>query len=124
MTPHATDAPKAQITFGKFQNVDMRVARVVAAPLAEGTRFTSRVLTLDLGPLGERTSVAQLALVDEAELVGRHVVACVNLGVREIGPYESEVLVLGTPHPDGPADESQAFPLYASPDATPGVPIY
>lgn len=115
---------KAQITFGKFQNVDMRVARVVAAPLAEGTRFASRVLTLDVGPLGERTSVAQLALVDEADLVGRNVVTCVNLGVRELGPYKSEVLVLGTPHPDGPDDESQALPLYASEHARPGDSVY
>jgi tRNA-binding protein len=115
---------KAQITFGKFQNVDMRVARVVAAPRAEGTRFPSRVLTLDVGALGERTSVAQLALVDEAELVGRHVVACVNLGPRELGPYVSECLTLGTPHPDSPADEAQALPLYASDRATPGDQVY
>ena len=115
---------KPQITFGKFQNVDMRVARVVAAPLAEGTRFTSRVLTLDLGPLGSRTSVAQLALVDEDDLVGSLVVACVNLGPREVGPYTSEVLVLGTPHPKGPDHESQAVPLFASPEAAPGDAVY
>jgi len=115
---------KAQITFGKFQNVDVRVARVVAAPLAEGTRFASRVLTLYVGPLGERTSVAQLALVDEADLVGRNVVTCVNLGVRELGPYKSECLTLGTPHPDGPDDESQALPLYASELARPGDSVY
>lgn len=121
---HETSPQKAQITFGKFQNVDMRVARVVAAPLAEGTRFTSRVLRLDLGPLGERTSVAQLALVDEADLVGRNVVACVNLGVRELGPYKSECLTLGTPHPDSPDDESQAVPLFASDLASPGDSIY
>lgn len=115
---------KAQITFGKFQNVDMRVALVEAAPLAEGTRFPSRVLTLDLGPLGRRTSVAQFAMVDEDDLVGRKVVACVNLGVRELGPYTSEILTLGTMHPDGPAHESQAVPLYASDHAHPGDAVY
>jgi tRNA-binding protein len=124
MGQHAIEEQKAQITFGKFQNVDMRVARVVAAPLAEGTRFTSRVLTLDLGPLGQRTSVAQLALVDEADLVGRNVVACVNLGTRELGPYLSEALTLGTPHPGSPDHESQAVPLYASDLAAPGDRIY
>lgn len=124
MAPATTDTPKPQITFGKFANVDMRVARVVAAPRAEGTRFPSRVLTLDLGPLGARTSVAQFALVDEAELVGRNVVACVNLGVRDLGPYTSECLTLGTTHPDTPDDEHQAIPLYAHDRATPGDPIY
>src|SRR5688572_1704929 len=112
-------APKARITLGKFQNVDLRVARVVAAPRAEGTRFPSRALTLDLGPLGEWTSVAQFALVEEADLVGRLVVACVNLGDRELGPYVSQALTLGTMHPDGPADEHQAVPLYAHPLASP-----
>src|SRR5262245_61679386 len=102
----------------------MRVVRVVAAPMAEGTRFPSRVLTLEAGPLGTRTAVAQLALVDEADLVGRNLVACVNLGVRELGPYTSECLTLGTPHPDSPADESQALPLYASDSASPSDPIY
>ena len=124
MAPGATDTPKAQITFGKFSNVDMRVARVVAAPRAEGTRFPSRVLTLDLGPLGRRTSVAQFALVDEAELVGRHVVACINLGVRDLGPYTSECLTLGTTHPDTPADEHQAIPLYAHDEALSGDPVH
>lgn len=124
MAPVASETPKAQITFGKFQNVDMRVARVVAAPRADGTRFPSRLLTLDLGPLGERTSVAQFALVDEAELVGRNVVACVNLGVRDLGPHTSECLTLGTTHPDTPDDEHQAIPLYAHDKALPGDPIY
>ena len=124
MAPGTTSDPKAQITFGKFQNVDMRVARVVAAPMAEGTRFPSRVLTLDLGPLGERTSVAQFALVDETELVGRHLVACVNLGVRELGPYTSECLTLGTPHPDSPDDEAQSIPLYAHALSQPGDQVF
>jgi tRNA-binding protein len=124
MAPGATADQKAQITFGKFQNVDMRVARVVAAPMAEGTRCASRVLTLDLGPLGPRTSVAQFALIDESELVGRNVVACVNLGVRDLGPYTSECLTLGTPHPEGPDHESQAIPLYAHDKARLGDRIY
>ena len=35
--------PKSQITFGKFENIDMRVATVLSARMAEGTRFPSRV---------------------------------------------------------------------------------
>jgi len=115
---------KAQITFGKFQNVDMRVALVRAAPMATGTRAPSRYVTLDLGPLGERHSVAQLALVDERDLVGRHVIACVNLGSRQIGSYVSEALILGVPHPDSPDGQAQALPLYASDLATPGDCVF
>jgi tRNA-binding protein len=117
-------APKPQITFGKFQNVDLRVARVVSAPMAEGTRFPCRVLELDLGPLGKRVSVGQFALLNEDELVGRNVVACVNLGPREMGPYVSQALVLGARHPASPAEQAQAIPLTVHADATPGDTIY
>ena len=115
---------KAQITPGKFDNVDLRAARVTAAPLAEGTRYPCRVLTLDLGPLGERVSVGQYALIEEADLVGSLVVACVNLGVREMGAYRSEALVLGTRHPDSPGEQGQAVPLSMDPATVPGTPIF
>jgi tRNA-binding protein len=116
--------PKAQITFGKFANVDLRIARVTSATLATGTNAPSRVLALDLGPLGTRTSVAQFAIVPEHELVGSLVVACINLGPREIGAYVSEALVLGVRHPQSPPDQAQALPLSAPPGATPGEPIF
>ncbi|HEU4869105.1 MAG TPA: tRNA-binding protein [Actinomycetota bacterium] len=115
---------RPQITFGKFENVDMRVARVIGAPMAEGTRAPSRVFELDLGPLGTRTSVGQYALIGEEELVGRNVVACVNLGSRPMGRYVSEVLVLGAPHPESPGDQSQATPLFVSSDVEPGSRIF
>lgn len=120
----AVPAAKDKITFGKFQNVDMRVARIVSAPLAEGTRARTRLLTLDLGDLGERTSVGQFALVGEEDLVDSNVVACVNLGERPIGGLVSQALVLGTPHPDSPAGEDQAVPLRADAAARPGEAIY
>lgn len=115
---------KAQITFGKFQNIDMRVARVISAPLAEETRNPCRVITLDLGHLGERTSVGQYALLEESSLVGKNVIVCANMGPREMGPYKSDALVLGAPHPASPADQAQATPLFVSDDATPGDAIF
>jgi tRNA-binding protein len=118
------NAPKPLITFGKFQNVDMRVALVRSAPLAVGTNSPSRLLTLDVGPLGVRRSVAQFALLDEADLIGKHVVACVNLAPRQIGDYVSEALTLGVPHPDNPDGQAQALPLLVSDHATPGDTIF
>lgn len=115
---------KPDVPFDIFQQLELRVARVRAAPLAEGTRAPSRVLTLDLGPLGVRTSVAQFALVPEADLVGRLVVVCSNLGTRRIGRYRSEALVLGTPHPGSPDGQAQALPLAAHPDAAPGDVVF
>ncbi|WP_457651366.1 tRNA-binding protein [Rhodocaloribacter sp.] len=112
------------VPFEAFLKLDFRVARVTHAPPAEGLRAPSRVLTLDFGPLGVRTSVAQFALVPEAEMVGRKVVACCNLGVRRIGKYTSEALVLGTPHPDNPPGQGQALPLFAHPEAAPGDRVF
>lgn len=119
------EAPQKQkITFGKFENVDMRVARVLSARPAEGTLVPSRYLELDLGHLGSRTSVGQYALVPQEELVGRNLVCCINLGDRKVGAHISQVLLLGAPHPDSPADQAQATPLYVSEAATPGAQIF
>lgn len=119
MTP-----PKQQITFGKFQNVDMRVAKVTAATKAEGTRAPCRVIDLDLGDLGTRRSIGQFALLDEEDLVGRHLIVCINLGSREMGPYISDALVMGVPHPNSPTDESQAYPLFVPDDIPPGSEVF
>jgi len=79
-----TAPQKQQITAGKFSNVDLRVARVLAAPRAEGTRYPSRVLRIDVGHLGERTSVGQYALIPEDELVGLH--QAVTDDLTSLGP--------------------------------------
>ncbi len=124
MTATKNQPQQPRITFGKFDNVDLRVARVISAPLAEGTTSPCRIITLDVGHLGERTSVGQYALLSEDDLVGKHVVVCVNLSSREVGAYVSEVLVLGAPHPDGPVDQAQATPLFVSEKTNPGDQIF
>ncbi len=115
---------KPDVPYSTFDSLELRVARVLSATPTEGTRSPSVELVLDLGPLGERRSVGQFALVPESELVGRKVVACCNLGVRKIGRYRSEALTMGTDHPESPEGQSQAIPLYAHPDAVVGDRIY
>ena len=120
-----TDSPlKDRVTFGKFQNIDMRVAQIRTAPLAEGTEKPCRLITLDGGHLGTFKSVGQYALCDEADLVGLKVIICANLSPREMGPYTSEVLVLGVPHPDSPEDQSQAMPLTVDQRAALGNQVF
>lgn len=119
-----TDQTKPDVQYDTFASLELRVALVVSASLTEGTRAPSRELVLDLGPLGERRSVGQYALIPEEELVGRKVVTCCNLGTRKMGPYRSEALVLGTDHPDSPAGQAQALPLWAHPDANAGDRVY
>lgn len=85
-----------------FRTLDLRVGRVVRAEPNERARKPSLKLWVDLGPLGVKTSSAQLrALYRPEELVGRLVVAAVNLGERNIAGFRSEVLVLGVPSDAG-----------------------
>ena len=85
-----------------FAAVDVRVGRVTRAEPNAGARKPAIKLWIDFGPLGEKTSSAQLAaLYAPADLVGRLVVAAVNLGVRRVNGFASEVLVLGVPDEDG-----------------------
>jgi tRNA-binding protein len=81
-----------------FESVDLRVGRIVACEPHHAARQPSYQLSIDFGPLGERTSSAQLtALYEPDDLVGRLVIAAVNLGERRVGGFVSQVLVLGLP---------------------------
>jgi tRNA-binding protein len=85
-----------------FKTLDLRVGRVVRAEPNERARKASYKLWIDFGQLGEKTSSAQLrSLYRPEELVGRLVVAAVNLGSRNIAGFMSEVLVLGLPDEHG-----------------------
>lgn len=85
-----------------FGVLELRVGRITRAEPNEAARKPAYKLWLDFGPLGERTSSAQLtALYRPEELTGRHVVAAMNLGTRRIAGFPSEVLVLGVPDAEG-----------------------
>ena len=88
--------------FEAFETLDLRVGRILRAEPNERARKPSYKLWIDFGPLGEKTSSAQLrALYRVEDLVGRLVVAAVNLGSRNIAGFRSEVLVLGLPSESG-----------------------
>ena len=80
-----------------FAAIDLRVGTVLeAAPFPEARKPSYR-LRIDFGPdLGIKQSSAQLtARYTPESLVGRRVVAAVNIGSRRIAGFTSEVLVLG-----------------------------
>lgn len=85
-----------------FDTLDLRVGRVVRAEPNTKARKPSIKLWIDFGPLGVKQSSAQLAaLYDPGQLLGRLVVAAVNLGERNIAGFVSEVLTLGLPDATG-----------------------
>jgi tRNA-binding protein len=85
-----------------FQALDLRVGRILRAEPNSRARKPSYKLWIDFGPMGEKTSSAQLTARYRAdELAGRLVVAAVNLGERNVAGFTSEVLVLGVPDESG-----------------------
>jgi len=80
-----------------FFAIDVRVGTVVEAANFPEARKPSVRLAIDFGAeLGVRRSSAQLTVhYRPEELIGRQVVAVVNIGTRRIAGFTSEVLVLG-----------------------------
>jgi tRNA-binding protein len=84
------------IDIGHFQAVDMRVGRIIAVDDIPEARAPAWKLTIDFGPeLGVKRSSAQITSYSREELQDTLVVAVVNFPPRRIGPFSSEVLVLG-----------------------------
>ena len=84
------------ITWGDFERVDMRVGVIAdAQPFPEARKPAFR-LWIDFGALGIKRSSAQITdHYVPADLIGRRVIAVVNFPPKQIGPFVSEVLVLG-----------------------------
>ena len=81
----------------EFFAIDLRVGTVTRAEPFPEARKPSIRLWIDFGSdFGERRSSAQLTHRYTPEsLLGRQVIAAVNLGERRIAGFVSEVLVLG-----------------------------
>ncbi len=89
-------------TIEEFEQIDMRVGKVLEARDFPEARKPSYQLVIDFGPLGQKQSSAQLTVYyPKEELVGRLVVAVVNFPPRRIAGFKSEVLVLGLPDGQG-----------------------
>ena len=85
-----------EVTFEDFLRVDMRVGRVTAVDAFPEARKPAWKLTIDFGPeVGVKRSSAQISHYAREALEGRLVVGVVNFPPRQIGPFRSEVLVLG-----------------------------
>ena len=90
------------ISFDDFLKVDIRVGRVVRTEPFPEARKPAIKMWIDFGDLGERKTSAQVTKHYTPDaLVGRQVVAVVNFPPRQIGPFMSEVLVLGLPDAEG-----------------------
>ncbi|WP_138932972.1 tRNA-binding protein [Roseovarius arcticus] len=93
----------ADISFDDFMAVDIRVGRVTRAEPFPEARKPAIKMWIDFGPaIGERKTSAQVTAHYTPEtLSGRMVMGVVNFPPRQIGPFMSEVLVLGVADANG-----------------------
>ena len=92
-----------EASFDDFLKLDIRCGTIIAAqPFPEAFKPSVK-LVIDFGlPIGRRKSSAQITVNYQLEtLVGKQVMAVVNFLPRQIGPFMSEVLILGVPDSDG-----------------------
>ena len=91
------------IDFKAFLNVDIRVGEVIRAESFKEAKKPAIKLWIQFGNgIGVKQSSAQITDNYSVEdLLGRKVVAVVNLKPRQIASFISEVLVLGVSSPTG-----------------------
>lgn len=89
-------------TLEDFQKIEMRVGEVVRAEPFPEAKKPAIKMWIDFGPLGVKKTSAQVTdHYKPKDLLGRRVVAVTNFPPRQIGPFMSEVLVLGAIADDG-----------------------
>jgi methionyl-tRNA synthetase len=111
-----------QITIDDFAAVDLRVARIVAASVVEGSKKLLQ-LTVDVGEAATRNVFSGIASVYEPEsLVGRLTVVVANLAPRTMRFGISEGMVLAAADADEKLNPG-IFLLEADSGATPGMRV-
>jgi len=91
------------ITYSDFENVDMRLGKVLSVEDFPEAHKPAYKLKIDFGEeIGVKTSSVQLVgAYTKDELTGMFVVGVVNFPSKKIGSFTSEVLTLGFKNTSG-----------------------
>lgn len=89
--------------FEDFMKLDIRVGTIIEVKEFEKAKKTAYQLKIDLGPeIGIKKSSAQITeIYKPIDLIGKQILAVVNLQPRQIANFMSEILVLGIYSSDG-----------------------
>ncbi len=84
------------INIKDFGKLDLRIGTVLKAELLQKAKKPAYLLEIDFGDLGIKKSSAQITdLYQPNDLVGKQIIAVINLSPKKIAGITSEVLVLG-----------------------------
>ncbi|EIV92361.1 tRNA-binding protein [Frankia sp. QA3] len=109
----------ADVSAEQFFALDIRVGQIVRVEEFPEARRPAWKLFIDFGEnIGLLRTSAQVKNYSAEDLKGRLVVAAVNLGTKQVGPFLSQCLVLGAITEDG----SVAL-LEVPKQARPGDPV-
>ena len=89
--------------FDDFLKLDIRAGTIINAKIFKKAKKPAYQLEIDFGEeLGIKKSSAQITqLYDAKSLLGKQILAVVNLPPKQIADYISEVLILGVYGKDG-----------------------
>lgn len=97
-----TKPRKPTVESDVLKSLDIRVGTVVEAKVFAEARKPAYRLLIDFGPIGLLKSSAQITdFYQTADLLGKQVVAVINLPSKQIANLRSECLILGVETPDG-----------------------
>ncbi len=89
------------INIKDFGKLDLRIGTILKAESVKKAQKPAYLLEIDFGKLGIKKSSAQITdLYQPNDLVGKQIVAVVNLSPKKIAGIASEVLVLGVNNKD------------------------
>ena len=90
-------------TYEDFQNLDIRVGKIIEVEAFPEAKKPAYKLTIDFGSeIGVKKSSVQIVdLYPKENLRGKLVLGVVNFPPRQIGSFVSEVLTLGVPDKNG-----------------------
>lgn len=91
------------IIWSDFEKVELRVGTIIGVQDFPEARKPAYKLTVDFGEvIGVKKSSAQITdLYTKESLIGKQVLAVVNLPSKQVGPFISECLVTGIHREDG-----------------------
>lgn len=114
---------KSIVTFDEsFEKLDIRVGRVVDVAFESQTHKPTYKMTVDFGKYGKRVSYGRFTQHPIEEVKNRLVLGVLNFEPRQMGPFTSEVLILGVQYPK--ADSGEATFVSPAVDAKVGSKLF